>query len=75
VAAAGNHESLRRDPGSIRHGQRLRIREPSGAAAVEQRDAGAFQVAGKLLLLVQLVDGALGGGQQRREVERRTPAA
>ena len=32
-------------------------------------------MADELLLLVQLVDGALGGGHQRREVERRRRSA
>ena len=46
----------------------VRPDEPDRPATGDQRDAGPRKVADELLLLLQLVDRALGRGEQRRQV-------
>ena len=53
----------------------VRADEPDRPATRDERDAGARQVPDELLLLVELVDGALGRGEQRRAGPRSVGAA
>jgi hypothetical protein len=53
----------------------VRIGECPGATATDHRDPRSLEVVDELLLLVQLVDRALSGRQQRGQVQPRAVAA
>ena len=52
----------------------VRADESDRPATGDQRDAGSREMPDELLLLLQLVDGALGRGEQRRQVHAPLPA-
>ncbi len=55
----------------VARAQVMRVDERCRTLATNQPDTGSLEMADELLLLVQLVDGALGGDHQRREIQRR----
>ena len=70
MATCGKDVPIGLELGAVVHDEPMRVGESGRPAAGHEPDAGTLQVAGELLLLVKLVDGALGRRQQFREVER-----